>query len=120
MLANKIKPKIVKVINKFPTQVTILRDRVNDFGEPDTPYIVCEIKGFWHDGSNALGKITKITEGGEIKREKQYYLMVVYDQISSMIQEGDYFILNGTKYSILDLGNCNNLNIYLDLLLKRC
>lgn len=118
MLANKIKPKIVKVINKFPTQVTILRDRINDFGEPDTPYIVCEIKGFWHDGNNMISQIT--TDGGKIKREKQYYLMVVYNQISSMIQEGDYFILDGTKYSILDLGNCNNLNIYLDLLLKRC
>lgn len=118
MLANKIKPKIVKVINKFPTKVTILRDRVNDFGEPDTPYIVCEIKGFWHDGSNMISQIT--TDGGKIKRDKQYYLMVVYDQISSMIKEGDYFILEGNKYSIVDLGNCNNLNIYLDLLLKRC
>lgn len=118
MIANKVKPKILKVIEKFPTKVTILRDNVNEFGEPSTPYIVCEIKGFWHDGNNMISQIA--TDGGQIKREKRYYLMVVYDQVSTMIKEGDYFVLNDKKYSIVDLGNCNNMNIYLDMLLKRC
>ena len=118
MITNKIKPKIQKVINKFPTKVTVLRDRINNFGEPDTPYVVCEIKGFWHDGNTMISQIT--TDGGKVKRDKQYFLMVVYDQISSMIKERDYFILEDKKYSIVDLGNCNNMNIYLDLLLKEC
>lgn len=118
MLASKVKPKIQKAIDKLPTKVTIERDKLNDYGEPGTPYIVCEITGLWHDGSNMISQIA--TDGGKVKREKQYYLMVVYDQVSSLINEGDYFILDDKKYSIVDLGNCNNMNIYLDMLLKRC
>lgn len=118
MIANKIKPKILKVINKFPTKVTILRDSTNEFGEPTVAHVVCEITGFWHDGNNMISKI--VTDGGKVKREKQYFLMVVYDQVSSLINEGDYFILDDKKYSIVDLGDCNNMNIYLDMLLKRC
>ena len=33
MIANKIKPKIQKVIDKFPTYVDIYRDAKNEFGE---------------------------------------------------------------------------------------
>lgn len=118
MIASKVKPKIQKVIDKFPTKVTILRDNKNEFGECDKPLVVCEIKGFWHDGNTMISQIT--TDGGKVKRDKQYFLMVVYDQVSCLIKEHDYFILNNKKYSIIDLGNCNNLNIYFDLLLKEC
>lgn len=118
MIASKVKPKIQKVIDKFPTKVAILRDNKNEFGESDKPLVVCEIKGFWHDGNTMISQIT--TDGGKVKRDKQYFLMVVYDQISCLIKEHDYFILNDKKYSVVDLGNCNNLNIYFDLLLKEC
>lgn len=118
MIANKIKPKIERVINKFPTKVTILREVKNEFGEPGVAQVVCEITGFWHDGNNMISEIT--TNGGKVKREKQNFLMVVYNQVSSLINEGDYFILGNKKYSIVDLGNCNNMNIYLDMPLKRC
>ena len=33
MIANKIKPKVKKVIDKFPTYVDIYRDVKNEFGE---------------------------------------------------------------------------------------
>lgn len=118
MLANKIKPKIIKAINKMPTKVTILRDNLNEFGEPNVSFIVCELKGLWHEGSNMISQIT--TDKGEVKRERQNFLMVVYDQVSCLIKEGDYFILNDVKYEIVDKGNCNNMNIYFDMLLKRC
>lgn len=118
MIANKIKPKVQKVINKFPTEVVIYRDSLNEFKEPIGKDLVCEVTGFWHDGNTMISQIT--TDGGKVKRDKQYFLMVVYDKISSMIKEGDYFVLEDKKYSIVDLGNCNNMNIYLDLLLKEC
>lgn len=118
MLANKIKPKITKVINKFPTEVTILRNSLNDFGEPVQALKVCDIKGFWHDSNNMISAITK--DSGEVKRGKQNYLMFVYDELSTLIREGDFFILDDIKYEIIDLGNCNNMNIYFDMLLRKC
>ncbi|CEO04853.1 Uncharacterised protein [[Clostridium] sordellii] len=115
---NKIKTRIKKVIKSCPTHVTILRENKNEFGEPMSPFVVCEIVGFWHDGNTMITQIT--TDGGKIKRDKQYFLMLVYDQISALIKEGDYFVLNDKKYSIANLGNCNNMNIYFDMLLKEC
>lgn len=118
MIANKVKPKIQKAINKMPTKVTILRNTTNEFGEPSVAHVVCEITGLWHDGNNMISQI--VTNSGEIKRQKQNFLMVIYDQVSCLIKEGDYFTLKGTKYEIVDKGNTNNMDIYFDMLVRKC
>lgn len=116
MIANKIKPKIQKVINKFPTEVVIYRDSLNEFKEPIGKDIVCEVTGFYHEGNAQISAIT--TDKGEVKRSKQKFLMVIYDEETVKIQENDYFILDDKKYIIKDLGNQNRLNIYFDMLLE--
>lgn len=118
MIENKIKPKIQKAINKMPTKVTVLRDTTNEFKEPSVAHVVCEVTGLWHDGSNMISQI--VTDSGEVKRQKQNFLMVVYDQVSCLIKEGDHFTLKGAKYEIIDKGNTNNMDIYFDMLVKRC
>ncbi|MGL5507478.1 MAG: hypothetical protein ACRDB0_06225 [Paraclostridium sp.] len=121
MLANKIKPKITKVIDKFPTEVSIMRSILNEYGEPMQALKICDIRGFWHDGTSYGGaRTTFISDGGKVKNHKQNYLMVVYDELSTLIREGDFFILDNVKYEIIDLGNCNNMNIYFDMLLRKC
>lgn len=116
MIASKIKPKIQKVINKFPTHVDIYRDIKNDFGEPGGKDLICSVKGFYHEGNTQISAIT--TDKGEVKRNKQKFLMVVYDDSTVNIKVNDYFILDDTKYIIKDLGNQNRLNIYFDMLLE--
>lgn len=118
MISNKIKPKILKVINKFPTKVIIKRSKLNEFNEPIVDMIVCEVTGFWHDGNNMISHY--IATSGAIKRDKQNFLMVVYDQVSELIEEGDFFEHKGIKYEIVDKGNCNNMDVYFDMLLRRC
>ena len=118
MIANKIKPKIQKVIDKFPTYVDIYRDVKNEFGEPDGKDLICSVKGFYHEGNAQISAIT--TDKGQVKRSKQIFLMVVYDDTTSNIKENDYFFLEDVKYIIRDLGNQNRLNIYFDMLLERC
>lgn len=117
-MANKIKPKIQKVIDKFPTYVDIYRDVKNEFGEPGGKDLICSVKGFYHEGNTQISAIT--TDKGQIKRNKQIFLMVVYDDTTSNIKENDYFFLEDVKYIIKDLGNQNRLNIYLDMLVERC
>ena len=75
MIANKIKPKIQKVIDKFPTYVDIYRDVKNEFGEPRGKYLVCSVKGFYHEGNTQISAIT--TDKGQVKRSKQMFLMVI-------------------------------------------
>ena len=118
MIANKIKPKIQKVIDKFPTYVDIYRDIKNEFGEPGGEDLICSVKGFYHEGNTQISAIT--TDKGQVKRNKQIFLMVVYDDTTIKIKENDYFLLEDTKYIIKDLGNQNRLNIYFDMLVERC
>ena len=115
-IANKIKTKIEKVINKFPTKVSIYRDVMNEFEEPNGQELVCDITGFYHEGTTQITSIT--ADKGEVKRSKSMFLMVVYDETSLKIKENDYFILDDKKYVIKDKGNQNRLNIYFDMLLK--
>lgn len=116
MIANKIKPKVKKVIDKFPTHVDIYRDIKNEFGEPERKELICTVKGFYHEGNTQISSIT--TDKGEIKRNKQKFLMVIYDDKTIKIKESDYFELDNIKYIIKDLGNQNRLNIYFDMLLE--
>lgn len=118
MIANKIKPKIKKVIDKFPTYVDIYRDVKNEFGEPVGKDLICTVKGFYHEGNTQISAIT--TDKGQVKRSKQIFLMVVYDDTTIKIKENDYFSLDDVRYIIRDLGNQNRLNIYFDMLVERC
>ena len=118
MIANKIKPKIQKVIDKFPTYVDIYRNPKNEFGEPGGKDLICSVKGFYHEGNAQISVIT--TDKGQVKRSKQIFLMVIYDEDTMKIKENDYFFLEDVKYIIKDLGNQNRLNIYFDMLLERC
>ena len=118
MIANKIKPKIQKVIDKFPTYIDIYRDVKNEFGEPVGKDLICSVKGFYHEGNTQISAIT--TDKGQVKRSKQIFLMVVYDDTTIKIKENDYFSLDDVRYIIRDLGNQNRLNIYFDMLVERC
>ena len=118
MIANKIKPKIQKVIDKFPTYIDIYRDVKNEFGEPVGKDLICTVKGFYHEGNTQISAIT--TDKGQVKRSKQIFLMVVYDDTTIKIKENDYFSLDDVRYIIRDLGNQNRLNIYFDMLVERC
>ena len=118
MIDNKIKPKIQKVIDKFPTYVDIYRDVKNEFGEPVGKDLICTVKGFYHEGNTQISAIT--TDKGQVKRSKQIFLMVVYDDTTIKIKENDYFSLDDVRYIIRDLGNQNRLNIYFDMLVERC
>lgn len=72
MINNKIKSKVLKVINKFPTQVAIFRDAINEFGEPIEKQSICSLIGFYHEGNTQITSF--ISEKGEIKRESKNFL----------------------------------------------
>ena len=116
VIANKIKLKVKKVIDKFPTNVDIYRNVKNEFGEPMDQELICSIKGFYHEGNNQISAIT--TDKGEVKRAKQEFLMILYDEETVKIKENDYFTLDNKKYIIKTKSNPNKLNIYFDMLLE--
>lgn len=117
-IAEQVKPKIANVINMFPTECSVFRKELNEYNEPLDKVLLCHIKGFFHQGNNMISGIVK--DSGEVKRGKQEYLMVVIDEETEQIKEGDLLTVKGIDYKISDLGNQNNMDIYYDMLLKRC
>lgn len=120
MIANKIKPKIQKAINKLPTKATIKRKTVNEFGETNGDIwedLICKVTGLFHEGKDQITQITK--DNGTVKKEKKQYLMVVYNDETMKIKEHDVLYIDNDKFEIIDLGNQNKMNVYLDLKLKK-
>lgn len=119
MKTEKIKKKIEKVIKKFPTKITILRSDLNKYKEFESDIYVTELTGFYHESTSTGSGVNRtVTDEGNIKKTKVPYLMVVYDEKSTLVREGDYFYFNDKKYTIVDLGNLNMLNIYFDFALE--
>lgn len=118
MIAQKVKPKIIKAINKMPTEAIVKRVGVNEFGEPsDEEKIVCNVIGLYHEGSSSISQITK--DKGVVIKDKEQYLMVVCDEDTVKIKQGDFMYLDENKFIIQDLGNQNRMNIYFDLKLGK-
>lgn len=115
MIANKIKPKILKVINKFPTKTTVYRDIENEFGESGQRVKICDITGFYHEGSQVS---VSIADKGVIKRDKTRQLMIVVDNETLKIKENDYLFIDDKKYKIIDKNNQSRLDIYFDMFLE--
>ncbi|CZR97660.1 hypothetical protein CDFC105_73462 [Clostridioides difficile] len=118
MIAQKVKPKIIKAINKMPTKGIVKRVGINEFGEPSNEEdVVCEVIGLYHEGNSSISQITK--DKGTVIKDKEQYLMVVYDEDTNKIKQGDSIYLDSSKFVIQDLGNQNRMNIYFDLKLGK-
>jgi uncharacterized protein YneR len=116
VIANKIKPKIEKAINKLPTRTIVKRNTINEFGEPAGETIICEVVGLFHEGNSSVTQITK--DSGVVKKEKQQFLMVIYNDMTINIKENDLVYMENDKFTIQDLGNQNRMNVYFDLKLR--
>lgn len=120
-LANKIKPKIQKVIDKFSTEGTVFREKFDNRKQPTGRYEkICELVGFYHQESiRSVALKLKYLDKGQVIPKKNEYYMVVVDENSLKIKVGDYLKIKGVRYNVVELGNANNFDIYFDILLER-
>lgn len=118
MIANKVRPKIEKVIRRFPTEVEIYRNIKNEYNENDGEELICNVTGFYHTSESRAKD--HILDKGFVKDNGFEYLMLVCNEVTEQIRVNDFLFIRGIKYKVLDLGNQNNLDIYYDLVLERC
>lgn len=111
----KKKPVIEKAIKKFGKLLNIKRSGLNKFDEPISEADVVTIEGFYYRGNNQLS--VKYGISGEVKSDKSEKLMVIIDDKSELIKEGDYFYMDNNKYEIIDMGN--SFDLYYDITLKK-
>lgn len=109
------KSQIEKAINKFGKEIEIMRTGENDFGEPGDEIIVTTLKAYYYKGNQSININLQVV--GEIKSSNQEKLMVIINENSELIEESDYFTLDGIKYAIADIHN--SFDVYYDITLKR-
>lgn len=112
----KIKTKVKKAIKKLPSQAVVKRAYINDFGEKTNLLDqICILEGLYHESSNQFGQNITLQNKAEVKKEKNLYFLVVYDETAKLIQKDDYLFIGNTKFIIKDLGDVNKMNIYMDI-----
>ncbi|ENK1243027.1 hypothetical protein P9J83_16750 [Clostridium sporogenes] len=95
--------------------IKVLRIGKNAFEEKLGELYICTIRGYYYKNNSNI--IATSMEGLEINNLYNDKLLVIYNDISSKIKKDDYFILDGTKYEIVDTGNIQN--IIFDMILNR-
>lgn len=115
---NALRIKVKKAKDKMPDTVQVYRQGIDDFGEDvEGDIFVTEITGQYYDKSGGVYINLSTKEAGTIKDNKREKFMVVVDDNSNKIKEGDFFTLNGVSYFITDLGN--TMDVYYDFSLER-
>ena len=115
-IANKVKPKIQKAINKFPTELDFKRASLNEFGEEGEETSICITTGLYYQGNNVISSV--LMDKGQVVRSKQEFLIVLYDAETSKIKRGDMVTIKDKLYKVTDIINKNNLDIYYSILLE--
>lgn len=119
-LANKLKPKIQKVVNRFPTEVSVYREQLDKYKEYVEEVKICDLRGFYHENDSRLNLNITLNEAGVSNPDtSRQYLMVLIDADSKQVKEGDILHLDGEKYIIGPIVNFNRLDIYYDLPLRK-
>ena len=105
----KISEKLYKQLDKkgLLKEIKILRVSKNVFGEKQKDLYIATIKGLYYKKEVRINIST--TEGANINVGYNERLLVTYNEESIKINQDDYFILDGTKYKIIDTGNAENI-----------
>lgn len=100
------KAKLKRLIDLEGITITFLRDKLNDFNEPDGSSIeVATIKGLWHT-SNSYVTLTK-GDAATVRSKPSPEFLTLFED-GKDIKQGDYVMLNGTKFNVngpVDVGN---------------
>ena len=115
MNKNAIRLKVQQAINKMPTNIDLKRypktsDGMGGYIIGDTPINVKTFNALLDNSKHSVF-VPTMTEGGTVTTNRSYRLYAVYDPEFTILK-GDFFIANGTTYTIKTPVNILNLDIY--------
>lgn len=95
-------------------EVKILRIGKNAFGEKQEDLYVCTVKAYYYKKENKI--VIRADTSATINSQYNDRLLVVFNEESQKINKDDYFILNNTKFKIIEPNNVENIvfDMYLD------
>lgn len=120
IFVRKSRGRLKRFIRKFPTVVTIYRDKLDERRQPTGEREeVCTVTGFYHENKTILDDRNHYDDKGQSRPKKNQYIMVAAEGDALLVQEGDILSIRGVQYKITDLGNENYFDIYFDFALER-
>lgn len=118
-LSSRVAPKIAKVIRRFPTTVKVVTIKLNKYKEPEALIVkIPELTGFYHENTFKM-RIALEDKGVEYLKDNAMYLMVLIDDETKSIEQGDLFLLDDEYFEVVDKHNPNRLNIYYDVEIRK-
>lgn len=109
--------KVLREIKIHGTMYTFYRDKVDQYGEStkEEPEKVIDIDGLFHVSK---GYITQnIQDGTKTHIKGQPMIMVAYEDVEE-IQNGDFCVINGNTYKVVEKNNIQEYNIVSDVSLE--
>lgn len=106
--------KVSREIKVNGMQYTIYRDKTDEYGErtKEEPEEIGKIKGLFH---LTKGYVTEsISDGTRTYSKGQPKLMVRYDETEN-IKNGDFLMINGNRYNVIEKNNIQEYNIVSDI-----
>lgn len=120
ILARKSRARLLRFIMKFPTTVSIYREKFDDRQETTgVKDLICTLTGFYHENKTILDDRNHYSDKGQARPKKNQYFMVPVEGDALLVREGDFLSIRGLQYKISDLGNENYFDIYFDFSLER-
>ena len=116
MNRKKIALRLYKQLEKkgLLKEIKILRTGLNAFKEKQEDLYVCTIKGYYYKKENKI--VLRTDTAATVNTQYNDKLLVVFNEESQKIRKDDYFILNNTKFKIVEPNNVENIvfDMYLD------
>lgn len=109
--ANKLKRAIRYQGRKY----TFFRDTLDEFKEPTSTVVIAKFNGVFHQLTQHISVVG--TEDASVAQKNTPYIMAPYDDAKYLAQ-GDYTIINGTKYLVNALTNIGGYCVALDISLE--
>lgn len=108
--------KVLREIQIHGTEYMFFRKSVDDYGEDkEETKQIAEIKGLFHV---TKGYVTRsVQDGTETHSKGQPILMIAYEDVGS-IQMGDFIVVNGNTYKVVEKNNIQEYNIVIDISLE--
>lgn len=95
-------------------EIKILRTGLNAFKEKQEDLYVCTVKAYYYKKENKI--VIKTDIAATINSQYNDRLLVIFNEESQKIKKDDYFILNNTKFKIIEPNNVEDIvfDMYLD------
>lgn len=109
--------KVRNEIKRHGTSYNFYRDIKDEYNEPteQPAEFVATVCGLFHVSK---GFITlNISDSGNVRTKGQPMMMVEYENQTN-IRKGDFVIINGNKYKVVDKNNIQEYNIVIDISLE--